>query len=678
MKQMKPFFYFLMILLLQNCVDIPDEVALPEYDVKLTIPIADRTYTLKEAVEDDSTNLKWSKDPSDYGLLYFTDEIKLERINVKNNLTVDAFTTSSTNLIGTIKLVDVKPIQTEVNYSDWGLSVSEGQAIFPEFSSEVNTSFTIIDDFKTATFENSTEENVNILYLELTNIYPVEITLNGLELYNQSNGEIAITTDNIVIPSGETREVSFSLSGKRISSTVLFKSVVGTEGSNGATVNVSSNDKLQIKAKFSPILKIGTANAKLPAQDLVDKLDAFSIDDSTKLTFAKIKSGSFSLSFENNIDVRIFLDVTIHSLLDKNGNPFSRSIEILRKGITYVNDINLADYTIEPDENGDVEYSYSFTTNETSDFRVINKNQGVSFSGDFSELTFSEIAGQIKPIRFDYEDRKTELDIGEFRDKLTYENVNLQKAKIKLNLKSSADVNLLLNGAVKVEYPDGEIRSESFVAAVPSAEMPTINFANLINNTSGSLPNEFTISGDAIVNPDYEKNVSASETDTVGGTAIVEIPLNAQVVGGSIIDTIDIEDSDIDEEDADRLNLAELTIDIENKIAAGGSLTGYLIDEFGNKILDIPPRAVTVDGQTSNVIKLIPAETDANGEVTSPGYITQKIQIEGEDVKKFIRAKQMIININFDTASSTRTVKFRYTDEIIIRVTAEATIKVSE
>lgn len=677
MKKARPFFYLILILLVQSCVDIPDDVALPEYDVKFTIPVADRSYTLQEAVEEDSTNLKWSKDPSDYGLLYFTDEIKLEKINVDNNLKVDPFSTASSNFIGAMKLENVSGIETEINYSSWGVSVSPGLSPFPPVQTDVNSAFTLIGDFTTAVFDQTNDPNVNVLSLTFANKFPVEVKVNGLRIENVTNGKIvAETSDVIVIPTNDIKTITFDLSQKEVAQNVVFKGNLQTDGSSGNSVNITNNDKLEIDATFSPKLLFSQATAKLPAQVPVTKNAAFTVDDSTKLSAAVIKTGSFNFRFENTLDVDINMVFTSPSLKTSSGSFYSKNIMIVRKSVTNLSESNLADWEIIPNGNGGIDYNYTISTQATSDFRTVSKTEGVVTNADFSEIRFKSVAGKLKPIKFTFDDKTTKLDIGEFKDKLTYDNINAEEAEIKLNLNTSANAQFKVDGTVNVNHP-GETRSEAFNALVPSSST-VINFANLINNTSGSLPDEFILKGTAIVNPEYKENVSVTETDTIGGTALIEIPLNAQVTGGTVIDTVEIDDSDIDEDDADRLNNAELTIEITNKIAAGGTFSGVLLDGAGEKLMDIPPREVTSGGTTSNLIKLVPAETDENGEVKNPGYTTQKIEIFGDDVKKFIKGKKLIMNIDFDTASPTRTVKFRYTDEIIIRVTAVASIKVSE
>lgn len=677
MKKARPFFYLILILLIQSCVDIPDEVTVPEYNVQFTIPVADRNYTLEEAVEDDSTNLKWSTDSLDFGLLYFTDEIKLEKIDIEDNLKADPFTTSSSNLIGPMKLENVEGIQTDITYSDWGVAVVPGSFPFPATIANVNSDFTLINDFTTAVFDQTSEQNVNILSLKFTNRFPVEVSVNSLQIENKSDGKIVAETSNPTsIPSGDSRTIDFNLSGKDVASLVVFTGVLETAGSV-TNVDITNNDKLEIEAGFSPKLVFSEANAKLPAQSPVTKNASFGVDDSTKLTSALIKTGSFDFRFENTLDLDINMEFTSPSLKTASGETYSKNIVIKRKDVTNLVENDLSNWEIIPNASGKIDYSYVISTEATSDFRTVNKNEGVLVDADFSEITFKSVSGKLKPIKFTFDDKTTELDIGEFKDKLTYDNINVEKAEIKLKLNSSANVDLKLDASVNVEYPGGEKRSEDFTAMVPSTST-IINFANLINNTSGELPDEFILKGNAIVNPDYLDNVSASETDTVGGTALIEIPLNAQVTGGTIIDTVEMDDSDIDDEDAERLTSAELTIEITNKIAAGGTFSGVIVDEAGEELIKIPPRDVTSDGQTSQLIKLTAAETDANGEVINPGYTTQKIEIFGDDVKKFIKGKNFIINIDFDTASPSRTVKFKYTDEIIVRVTAVANIKVSE
>ncbi len=247
-------------------------------------------------------------------------------------------------------------------------------------------------------------------------------------------------------------------------------------------------------------------------------------------------------------------------------------------------------------------------------------------------------------------------------------------------MQTSANVDLLLEGNLSVEFEGGGTRSEQLDILIPTTIPEVVNLGNLISGTNGDLPNQFFINGYAIVNPAYDQNISVNNSDTVGGTAYIDLPLNATIAGGRVSDTLDLDEADLDDEDAERLNSATLTIEISNKIPFGGSFTGALYDDDFNKLLDLPPSVVEANGATSNSLVLTPPSVDTDGNVIEAGYIKQIIEITGNDVKAFTNATKMVISLVFDTAGAdqNRLVKLRYTDEINVKVTAEASIKVSE
>ena len=86
---------FINVFLLSGCFDAPNDFVVPSWDVKLHIPVANKTYTLKEAIDKDTTFVHSYTNPENLGLLYFGDNQPIEKITLGDNLSVDPFSASA-------------------------------------------------------------------------------------------------------------------------------------------------------------------------------------------------------------------------------------------------------------------------------------------------------------------------------------------------------------------------------------------------------------------------------------------------------------------------------------------------------------------------------------------------------------------------------------------------------
>lgn len=686
---MKKILPILLLLFIGGCFDVPDEFVAPEYQTDINLQVMKKTYTLKEIIEKDTANIKWFKDGNNKGILYYNDKLNIERFDIKDNLNVDAFSESVSQNIGNIKIYSVSPVNSQIGLSDWNSNISYGTFIFPEYYKDLSSTFNIIGQFRSATLSEEYSSNTNKVFIKISNNFPVDITLRGFEIVNNNDnsvilkkGDINSISEWVTVPKNSEKILDFNISSKIISNQVIFRSRLYTPGSNGTPVTFTSSSNINVQFLFSEIISIKSAEAKIPQQEPVQKHSAISIDDSTKLTRALINSGSFSFNFTNNLNTALILEFTSNSLKKSDGSFYSKTISIGSKSSIKISENNLTNWEVLPDSKGALEYSYTVYAQKNDNYVIINRDDNVSAKAEFSKIIFKSVEGQIKPTKFTIDEKPTRFNFkNNIQNKIGYANLIMQDAKIKLNLVSSAKTDIKIEGMLNIKYKQtGEIKRQNLNIFLPSSTPIDVDISGLLSGNNGKLPDEFYISGRAIVNPNYRSNVQISYADTVGGNTNIEIPMKASISGGSYTDTVKIDTDNIKEKDTDRLAYSDLLIELYNKIPLDATFSGKLIDNAGNVLLNIPPSAVVQNNQPQNYFSVNAAKVNSSGDVTEMGYTKQQIKITGDDASKVTKSKKMIINLNFNTSSNNQgiPIKLRYTDDITVKVKADSKINVKE
>lgn len=673
------------IMIMYGCFDAPKDFVAPEFQTDMSLQVMQKTYTLKEIIEKDTSKIKWYKSGTNAGLLYYAENISIEPIDLSDKISIDEFSQSVSQKIGNLKLDNLTDIGTTVLLTDWIPAIGYGNTIFPEHYKDVTTSFSFINQFISAKFSNVYSTSLNKLTVKITNNFPVDIILKGMTIVNTADqsevvkkGDVNASQDWIRVYANTEKPVEFSLAGKTVKDALEFKARIYTAGSFGEKVPLNESSKMLINVSFSNELQIETATAKLPLQNTVTKSSTITPDDSTKIKNALIESGSFVFDFKNSLNTELNLNLAIPSLKKTDGSFFQKTITVSPKSSVSVYESSLKNWELWPDNNGKIEYTYSFTAKNNNNYVVISSEDSVSVKAGFSKIIFSKISGQLKPTKNSIDLQPTKLNFNDIGDNLGYSNLTLKDAKVKLNIKTSALVDIKIDGYINVKYKNtGTIKKEALNILLPVNSPVIIDISNLISGNSGKLPDEFFISGTTTINPFYKSNISVSNKDTIGGTAGIEIPLHTSIAGGTFRDTIEMDEPDFDDEDAGRLEQADLTVELFNKIAAGGKFSGKLTDINGNVLLNIPPSPVN---NTENYFTLNPATVGSSGDVTTPGYTKQVFKITGNELKLIKKSKKLIIDLVFSTASSDSgvPVKLKFTDELTIKIKADTKLNIKE
>ncbi len=95
-----------------------------------------------------------------------------------------------------------------------------------------------------------------------------------------------------------------------------------------------------------------------------------------------------------------------------------------------------------------MEFIVQVITDSTGEIATITKNDEINFDLNFAELTFSSFEGQLKPTKVDFKESGFSLDYGDIKNQLHYGEIDFKNALFYLDLNTSVDVDILLNGEI--------------------------------------------------------------------------------------------------------------------------------------------------------------------------------------------------------------------------------------
>ncbi len=668
---------FIVSLFLSGCVNLPDNIAPPRYDVTLNFPLRDTTYTIDDAIGDDST-ITVSKNPNTLGMLSFSQTKNISTFKVEDNLTINGFSTHFSKVIGSVKINNVTPLSLGIRVEDWTSNVHSGSSmIFPENVGDLNIPFKKIQQFESVSLDAGS------LKVKILNRLPVEIKLEGITIKNAVSGTIVVNkpaTEVIDLQPLDSAETTFDLGGKTIEDSLMYIGRIYTPGSHGQEVTIPADAGTQITAYFSN-LEISQVKAVLPQQDPFTREGTVSFDDSTYLKKAVFDEGSFKITFNNHLDLDIKLDLSIKNLKKADGSIFTESVTLGRNENNKVISVpSISGWAIESQDTNtptnQLSYSATVTALASNEPRVLSKDDSISVQIDFNKITLRSVEGKLKPTNFNITESKFDLDMGDVKNKLSFQNINFNDPIIKLILSSSAKMDFELNSQLSATNgtQTKSMNLKNVIISSPGKnviDLRDYGLKNFLNGFSKSLPDHFVFSGNAIVNPKYQIG-KVTKDDSISGDVYIEIPLDIGIAGGGFKDTVNVE---LDKDTSNiAINFVDLTLETTNAIPLNLVFRGEFLDTLNNPLFPLPPEGSSADSL------VIPAPTvNTDGYVVTPGVNKQVIRITGSEAKRFMKNGKVAMEFKLFTPPPDRNtpVKFRNTDYISVKAYATAGYRVN-
>lgn len=672
---------FLVLLInYSGCTDFPSKLVLPTWNVDLNVPVFNRSYTLQDVINKDSSMVKSYNDPARLGLLYYTTSKAIQSVTVKDNLTFDSIATDASVRMDSIKIDYPLPVSARVYARELDPALTPGSSvIFPPIITpvQVTKQLETIGQFQSALFEYA------IVKITIRNDMPVNAGVYGMIVKNTNNstqvfpGVDSTSYNPGIIAAGATVVQIDTLREKTVLQNLELRAFINSPGSGGQPVQI--NDSTGIKATAEVIgYSIFNVVADLPPQPTFHFHSEFNIDDSTYVQNAVLKQGELSIVFTNNLDLDLNTTIIIHNLYDPSNNEFSLPVFLKKKEQKIVTIPSLNNYSFKS-TNGLIHtlpYDVSVQTSASGGPVSLSKLDYVRAVATVSGIVVKDFSGKIKPTHVDVDRRSFDLGLQGIKDKFSFGQLNIADANVSIHLSQSAGIEFGYSGTI-IGTTSTQSRSMQIPYSILSPGDNTINldpasFSNFINGFTGKLPDSLVVLGDGTANPNYGTGTVAS-TDSIYGNAEIELPLKLGIGAGSFADTTDLDISQDIRDKRDQISKFTVTMELSNGLPAGISVTTKLYDEFDNFLMDLPPDRAP----NNKVITIAAATTDANGRVTAPASTKINVDLNQSEIDKFLRAKKIILDVSFNTSgANNQRVEFKTSDAVSLKAYGSVTYKI--
>ena len=429
---MKKVILFLPLLLLIIGGCSIEQPGTPKWQVEMTLPIADRQYSMYELVADSSEigeNNNWITQNGDTLIFHFADS--LDRITIEDKLKLDSFNYLVENYVG-VRSVNAPGLQTALYLLD---------DVAPELQPFVGQTIPVAPfDFNAGPEDLEDFPEYDWVYLEygevtvtVTNNLPVPVENLQIDIYGKSPHLLVIHTDVTgPLEPGESEAQIWTLPLNQEIDNQMEVYVTGHSEGSTTPVLIQADASLEVDVELSE-LGIISASAHIPTQNFDADTSFTLVEEDTVLT-AVVKEGMLSYTITN--DTELYNNITF-TLPDFTLNeiPLADSFQVGPDTMYSSIDFDLTGYTFSrPQKDGLVQADVDVNIVDTQDpiynnpsgYVVVAYDQKVGTDFAISEMIFEQFTGILDTLSLDIEQDPVALEgIPEGFEGLGLEYVNL-------------------------------------------------------------------------------------------------------------------------------------------------------------------------------------------------------------------------------------------------------------
>jgi hypothetical protein len=680
----------LFLIFLYGCFEKPSEPVLPTWDVDLTVPILEKTFTLGELVEKDTTYFKIGSNNQ----IYYSTTSELEATTVGDNLKISDISTSAQTQLGNFEIKNPGTITASIKvyeiFPALSSNIPPGNYIIPSNApgQTVSVNFTAFESFQSVKFDNG------ILRITATNGLPVPLIFpDGLKIYAQDDPSktpiVALFVGDTLNPNS-TKTAEANLAGKTLPAALGLTATIFSPGSGGQAVYLDVNQMFLTVSASLENLSIAEATARIPTQTEPVVIDSsFTLEPNEPqpnlINEIVFKSGQMRIEIVNNIDLGLNGSLTLYNFRKKSDNsPLQISLNIGRKNSTnnrVIQNIDIGNYKLVGNLSNQISYRVEVRTEDTGDeFRTVTKNDGFSAGISLSNLVIESISGKVKPTEINFEEQRISLGgLKDYREKFKG-SLRLDDIQVELNLVKTAQFTFDMNLKVKaksiktgkvdsLEIPIDQRRfsGTSHRIVLNKSNSNIVNFINSFTSGDGEFPDSLLITGFVFLNPNYELG-QVSSSDSIYGSVTISFPASFGISNAEFRDTSEVEElSEDTKKEIDKMNYGKLFVEIENGLGVElrfrATLFGFVMDS----LVSIP---------RANDFLITSAPVDNNGFSVGASKSINVIELERNEIQKLKNMKFIRSFISLNTAESGKIVKFRTTDSIKVKIYGTLNYKV--
>jgi len=659
-----------------SCIDGPLEPIMPYTDVSISIPLADREWTIDEAEFESPAQ----KNPD--GTISVSDQESFDPIGL-DSLSIQPEYAWDRAQVGQFEADSLPPTAYSVQASDLGIP-AQTYPVLPAGSASlppINLDVSHVLDFVSILGGN--------LYLTVQNTLPVAVSFpNGIRLRNNSTiptdtSELGIFAFGSPVQPGETRLTAINLAGKTARGS-LTTGALDVQTAAGTNVTVQSGDGL-VLTFWSTLLYADSAQAVIPSQHIFTVADSsFVVDDSVVVQEALFRSGRLVVAVTNQMDVAVGAFIRLNDLTSTvTGNSVVFNVVIPRKDSLIV---PIAMDTVRvlatPSALGTrLTFSLGISTITSGGTKaLLTDNDFVKAElRPQGSVRVRSLTGKITPYTLNVNTSyATGFKSGELAEKFSGQvlpdstritislpitggfpaeyDLTFVAKNVARNIVDSIVIPPLTNGTRRI-YPNS--------GQVPQIVME--NFAplnTLLSRFVPHLPDSFIVRGTLLLNP---PDVFASstlytiaDTSKVYPSLAVDIPLRLSIANGSFVST-EAERIDLDDDVSNSLKQATANVEVTNGIPLQ---YGARISMLGT----IPGTSVR-----DTLVRIVPtaiiqaASVDAAGFTTGPRVTNLSVSLTAQDIQRLSSVDTVQVRLTSLSTTNAATVRFRTTDKIRAR-----------
>ena len=656
-----------------QCINKPMEPVMPNWDVDLAAPVANRTYTLGELVEKDTTLLTVS--PGGTQLMLKT-SVKSDPTLVGDRISLDGFNTSFSSTLGSFS---VEGGQMRLNVSIPGF-VSGQQTIIPPIpATDIPAASGDLPVIESVFLESGT------VSLRIQNRMPVAMRIESPIVARNEGGAAIATFDfgTSLIASGDSRTATTSVAGKAVQKRIRLESIrISSPGSGLSSVTIPDT---MLLAEITPASLVATSATvtNLAPQHL-------SVSQEVPLTGESlvrdvwINRGTLSMRFVSSVDLQTSLRLRLPELLRPNGSAFDQVLIIAPRDSTLLN-VDLARYRLHSQTGG---FLRSLRAECTADIApasgsavTVRSTDNISARITSTQVVADSAVAAIQPTVIAI-DETIGLDLGEISSKFRGK-INIPAATMVFTPRTSINVPMELNLRFEARDTKGAVSSLEVPVTKGTLGASPITFAAgdvgaFMSSLTGMLPDSLRVVGSIVINPDYDTTVATAIGRNCAFAADVDVavPMSLSITGGAFSDTLVLGDTTgdgnadkrMDEKTLAEMNSGQLHVEIDNGTPLALKVKFGLMDRLRKTLLLVP--------QTEGDSIAINGGVVMNGDVYASSRSTFTINLSNIDIRQFNVADLVKVDLALGT-SGTSAVNFRTTDKVHVRVWTQFSYRVN-
>ncbi len=673
----------LLALMSLNCFKEPLAPVAPTWDTDVTVPLANRVYTVSEIIARDTSLLKTGAGSQ----VSVSKAVSLQPTFVEDRISLSPKDTAVQMQLGAFEVTSPDqrmPIDVDFLPEGQTIPVPDTTVQFADLQAKILT-------FETVTLKSGT------ITLRIENRLPIPMDLVvPIRLLDKQGNTVATFVFNPArIPANSSRSASDNLAQKSFDSDFRITGLQFHTPGSQTPVTIPYGDMLVATLSTTNLRATRAELTSIPAQRLSDSDTAkLRIDDSTLVREVHFRSGSLRFAFTNNIALGMTFKFRFTELQRRVGSayvPFEDSLYLSPNG-TGSMILNLAGTRVKS-PNGSLLSALSVLSSvsipaSSGQTVVVSETDRVSISVTKHSTTVVDSAvGVLKPTWVNV-DTKVALNLGAAGQKYSGQ-LNLPAANLSLKTSSSigfpSDVYIRLGtkksaqgDSVFLDIPSGQRR------LTPGNDAITFDPADVgrfFSQISGKLPDSIRIVGRMLVNPPDVYVPSIAGVGTVGsnssvaGSISVDVPMTLGIVSAVVRDTLALGDTtgdgkkDFVVDKTQRYNKGKMYIEIENGLPVGLSVNVGLMNRSRQTLLSIP--------QSGTPLVYAPAQVDGNGYVTAAAKSRTIIELNRQQLEQWDPAELISYAVTANTPGNGPPVRFRTTDNVRIRLWTQLSVKVN-